>query len=468
VQQHPAFIKTELSELLILSFKITAILRRAPQIILDVPFLKLEQSRFYQRQGSTIIEVQYKLLKAGHFKIRPILIVEGVEIASEEVEVQVLPPSLTHEAQFRLRWFDAEGKKLITVSEIEKRKEEQKGQVQALMKGEKYLLIVEGFFKSEDMEEVSVKPCENSNRKNESLVETVFFIERIAEEQFVSYKKNIADISDDENAISDLSSEMLQDSDDGWQSLAAFYVYPLKSGKLENLEWDIYVKKKDGKYYSFNVKDFSAITVLKKDVRAKAENNESVFQREFRQEMKEHLENNKREEKRREKGLEISRKIRMLREQESEKWFCAEAREMRRTLEENLGVVSFEPFNYKWFVLQIALSLLFFFLSLTLSFVHYIKHRTLTKTIIKGRMFTPVNLILLIVGLSLFFFTFMVADFAREYTHVGNSMLELHSFPSKQASHLADVKVGETVRILKRHKTWRFVEKADGKKGWMK
>lgn len=434
-KQHADSVKLELFELLTLSFKINAKLKRAPQIILNSSSLKLQQSRVYHAGDATIIEVQYKLLKAGHIKVQPILVVDGIEMKQEVIEVFVLPPSLSQDAQFRVRLFDKRGGKILPVfaEEVEKQRENK------VIKGEQYLLIVEGFFKSEDEDEFSVKSSNTA-----SFVEDGFFIEKIEGEELNSFEK--------------LS---VFNSNDGWQILSWFYFYPLKRGKLGDIELNIHIKRKNGELHLFTLKDFPDITIVNKNMEGGEEKNEDVlFKREFRQQMSEHLNMRETKDDITFKHVEIAFKIKSLREKEGRALFDSKTEKMRLKLEEELGLTdSFAPFNYKWFILKLAISLIFIFSSFLSFTILYFKQQ---------KIFKPFNVTLFVVGFLALSLTIWNADFSCEYTHVKNRIAYLHSFPSDGASVVEELKIGETVRVIRRHKEWMFVEKADYKRGWMK
>ena len=143
-KQHPDSVKLGMHQMLSLSFKIDAKLKKAPQIILKNPYLKMQESRVYHKENATIIEVQYKLLKAGHIKVEPILVVDGVEVKREPIEVFILPPPLSQDAQFRARFFAVKDEKFISIEGEKEEDENNKSRV--MTAGEKYLLIIEGFF----------------------------------------------------------------------------------------------------------------------------------------------------------------------------------------------------------------------------------------------------------------------------------------------------------------------------------
>ena len=78
------------------------------------------------------------------------------------------------------------------------------------------------------------------------------------------------------------------------------------------------------------------------------------------------------------------------------------------------------------------------------------------------------NIALFVMGDVFLIFTVWNDVRKEEYTHAGKNRIFLYSFPSEASSHIADVEIGETVRILNKHKDWTFVEKTDHKRGWMK
>ena len=438
-KQHPDSVKLGMHQMLSLSFKIDAKLKKAPQIILKNPYLKMQESRVYHKENATIIEVQYKLLKAGHIKVEPILVVDGVEVKREPIEVFILPPPLSQDAQFRARFFAVKDEKFISIEGEKEEDENNKSRV--MTAGEKYLLIIEGFFLHKDGDEVSVKSSSHNVSNSDGFIEDGFFVEKIDEEEIV-----------DKNSVFD--------SNDGWRILQAFYFYPLKSGTLSSIEWDIHIKRKNEKFFTFILKDSSLITVLKQDSENKEKNLEDIFQKDFNQQMNEHLDKSTAEDENASKQVGFAYKIRLLREKEREDWFAYKAKEMRIKLEEELGLPpSFEPFNIRWFVLKITVSLLLIFSSLMSFLVLHFK---------KQRAFNFLTISLAIAGLLVLSVTMWNAEFASEHTNVGKEKLYLYSFPSEDASPLADVRIGETVRIRNEHKEWSFVEKADGKRGWMK
>ncbi len=473
-QQHPATIELEFLESLVLSFKINTVLRRAPQIIVDSPSLKLYQSRVYHTQGATIVEAQYKLLDTGHFKIIPLLLVDGFELSQEEVEMFVQPPSLfSGSAQCRVRLFEIVNGTFLPILQRQEETDTQKPntQEQILISGKKYLLVLEGFFKSEDGDEINVQANNHTG-----MIEDGFFLEKIDEQKlnlFLS-KQNSEDEqntdghSENKNIIPDRYAlnhstkknwQALEDSSNGWKALAFFYFYPLKSGKMSKMEWNVSIKRKNGKSASLTVSDIPPIAVSLPAKENQKENEENLFQGKFRQEMNTIIEQNKTQDDTEQRNTEIATKIKMLRNQERKNWFAGKSKKTRKQLEEQLGVTSFEPFNLKWFTFRVVVYTLLIFSSVLSFIVRHIKRQ---------KALTLFNIASAITGLLLLSLTLHNADFSSEYTHVDQQKLGLHSFASEAASLLGDVKTGETVRIVHEHRVWNLVEKADGKRGWIK
>ena len=439
---HSASIKLDFDHLLFLSFKISTRLRIAPKIIIDVDNVKLQQSKVYHLQDATIIEAQYKLLKAGHIRLCPVLVVDGIEVQQEIIEVLVQSPPLSQATQFRVNFFDVKDGKLIPLFETEEGKKElyAGAKENVLIAGHKYLLIIEGFFKRDVRDDVSVRFFNGKHAGDQSFVEAGFFIEKI-EDDFKSFKKNV-------------------DLADGWQFLQAFYFYPLRKGKLSNIEWSIQIKRGNEKVFSFIVKDQLSLTVERVDNEIKAERGEKRVQQEFKQTLDAYMDQNQRSESMEAIQIEKALKVKYLREMEQNTWFSGDAKMKRLKLEEELDLSpSFAPFNAKWFALKIAIALLFLLISvLSCIILYFMKQKTLRFW----------NIALFVMGAVFLIFTVWNDVRKEEYTHAGQNRIFLYSFPSEASSHIADVEIGETVRILNKHKDWTFVEKTDHKRGWMK
>ncbi len=179
--------------------------------------LKLKEKKTYKRLSSTILEVQYEICQCGKIILDNIfLLIDNIKIKQDAISVYASAPKLKSNSQFRMKLFDdASG-----LNEL--------GAEESLVLGEKYLLVIEGFFKREDKDKITITP---------------------------SFRDNVLIEKNEEN-IKDLSL-------DGWQNVYSCFLYPLNSG-MQTFGYFSIMVEQGSKQLKFILKS-NSFNVLKKE-----------------------------------------------------------------------------------------------------------------------------------------------------------------------------------------------------------
>ena len=115
-------------------------------------FLKLKQKVQYIQNSKTILELQYNILKVGKIKLKNIvLIIDGTKLKQDDIFLDIDEPPLKSPSQFRIRIFEYENNLSEHIKD------------EPLILGAKYLLVLEGLFKKEKDDKITITPFFETN-----------------------------------------------------------------------------------------------------------------------------------------------------------------------------------------------------------------------------------------------------------------------------------------------------------------
>lgn len=385
-------------------------------------FFTLEENSSYFSGVDLIIENKYRINKTGKLKLDNITVSLNKNLIKQEsIELVIYPPRLSERTEFRWRVFDIENKSIIYETGFSGSGD------YIITQGKKYFICLEGFFYNSEAVFPKITNMEYDLPENAVL-------EKIDLPYFEMRKEF------------------------GWNVLTAFFWTPVYDG-LQNLpEFTLTVllnENSEKKIYSKK----KALFVSPQQLKTGKDSNIFVFSNNLQiEKMKTDKQTAEISRLNFENKIKIAEEIKKLRKEETSVFFPNSASKKRKELEQSLGFK--ESFSSMHFSQSTAIFLSFFFLITIILFINLKKRNASSLTYL---------FIFLISAVLLFSYFCYSYDMRKDYVcipNTGSFDFKIYKSPEKETSVLADLKIGETVKVIYENNNWIYVEKYNGVKGW--